>query len=171
DVPKANELSIVGGNSYSSLFLDYDLDSRPDLLVTEHARFERVVDCLINPDCEQTEETPRLFRNVGADGFVEVTQDVGLTMPLGTVQVVSADFNCDGWPDLLFANGSLEPSRQEPSRVLLNDQGRGFVQSAYLPGFEPSIALGVAVAEIPGGSGFNVYLAGEGMMRVYPSHD
>jgi hypothetical protein len=169
DVTGECGLSDVGGNGYSALFLDYDGDGRPDLLVTRLARFEMAADCLLNPGCIQSEETPRLFRNAGQDRFEEVTGEIGLTIPFGTIQAVSSDFNSDGWPDLLIANGSLEPTRHEPGRILLNDQGLGFKDAGFLPGFRPINALGVSVAEISGGKGHDVYIAGVGLFGIRAS--
>jgi hypothetical protein len=74
---------------------DFDLDGRLDLFVTN---FEN--------------EPNALYRNLGREGFVELTLAAKIGQPSrpyvgwGTAFV---DFDNDGWPDLLVANGHVYP--------------------------------------------------------------
>jgi hypothetical protein len=74
---------------------DYDLDGRLDLFITN---FES--------------EPNALYKNLGADGFNDVTLSSKIGQPSrpyvgwGTSFV---DFDNDGWPDLLVANGHVYP--------------------------------------------------------------
>jgi enediyne biosynthesis protein E4 len=74
---------------------DYDLDGRLDLFITN---FES--------------EPNALYRNIGAEGFNDVTLSSKIGQPSrpyvgwGTAFV---DFDNDGWPDLLVANGHVYP--------------------------------------------------------------
>lgn len=129
-------LSGLGGQSFSAVSFDYDRDGHPDLLVTSHAPFEDVVRSLLQPDYKATQYTPRLFRNKGAGRFEEVTAHIGLTRSYGTMRGIAADFDGDGWVDLLFVNGGLDRLRLEPSLVLRNFGGKEFRELAYLPDFD-----------------------------------
>ncbi|MBI2818375.1 MAG: VCBS repeat-containing protein [Acidobacteria bacterium] len=129
-------LSGLGWESFSAVFFDYDRDSLPDLLVTSHAPFDEAVRSLLQTDYKATQHTPRLFRNKGAGRFEETTAQVGLHRSYGTMQGIAADFDGDGWVDLLLVNGSLDRLRLEPSVVLRNLEGKEFRELAYLPDFD-----------------------------------
>lgn len=161
-------LENAGGNGYSALFLDFNADGRSDVLVTEYADFGSVADCLLDSDCNPTKQIARLFKNAGKGRFEESDMKGALNRPFGVIQAVTADFNDDGWPDLLFANGSLEPTRHEPSRILLNDRAGGFSGGALLPGFQPSNSVGVDISQLGTGDTRIVYLAGVGLITVRP---
>jgi|GEM_PF-1395631 len=134
DVTRQAGLQGIRGTGFSALFFDYDRDGFPDLLVTSHAPAEDVARSLLEPRYQATEFTPRLFRNKGGAGFEEVTAKVGLNRSYGTMQALALDFDGDGWPDLLLANGSLDRERLEPSVVLRNIRGREFREWFRLPG-------------------------------------
>ena len=74
---------------------DFDLDGKLDLFITN---FEN--------------EPNALYRNLGREGFVDVTLAARIGLPSrpyvgwGTAFV---DFDNDGWPDLLVANGHVYP--------------------------------------------------------------
>src|SRR5205085_1051966 len=74
---------------------DFDLDGRLDLFITN---FEN--------------EPNALYRNLGREGFVDLTLAAKIGQPSrpyvgwGTTFV---DFDNDGWPDLLVANGHVYP--------------------------------------------------------------
>ena len=102
--------------------------------------------------------------------FKEVHDLADLGKPSGIVQAVTADFNRDGWPDLFLATGSLERTRHEPSRILLNERGGAFLDAAFVPGFQPANSPGVAVATSAGSSVWYSYLAGEGVVSVKAQH-
>lgn len=98
---------------------DYDGDHRPDLFVTN---FER--------------EDNSLYRNEGGGMFLHSSQRTGLSGPsrmyvgFGTTLT---DFNSDGWPDLLVANGHVFPTGglagyRQPSQLFRNEAGRRFVE-------------------------------------------
>ena len=158
----------VGGHGYSTLFIDYDRDGKPDLLVTAQAPYEPAIARLIDSKTSVKENTPRLFRNLGGR-FQEVTAEAGLNRSYGVFQAVAEDFDRDGWEDLLFANGGLDPTRLGPSVLLKNEQGTNFSEVLLLPGLEPARSIGASAENrIPGG-GTVVYLAGMGLFRLFSS--
>jgi enediyne biosynthesis protein E4 len=105
---------------FGVLFLDYDLDGRPDLLTCngqlepEIARLQRGQDY---------EQPPQLFWNAGlGQGFEPVTPEAAgpdLFRPLVGRGCAYADIDGNGTPDIILtANGG-------PARLLRNDGGTG----------------------------------------------
>jgi tetratricopeptide (TPR) repeat protein len=122
--------------SFSAAALDYDRDGRLDLFLSCHAPFEETVRGLVQPGYRAPRFTPRLFRNAGGAKFQEVTGQAGLRRCYGTMQALPGDFDGDGWTDLLLVNGSLDGLRLEPSVILRNQQGKTFVEWAWIPSFD-----------------------------------
>ncbi|MEI8383786.1 MAG: CRTAC1 family protein [Planctomycetota bacterium] len=128
---------------------DIDGDLLPDLFVTNYFR-----------------ETNSLYRNEGALAFLDCSEEFGVATPsrlrLG-FGVTLADFDNDGWPDYLVANGHVhdhlseiksenEPFAQLP-QVLKNRAGRRFQDVSAQSGsfFQtPCVARGTAAADIDG---------------------
>jgi Flp pilus assembly protein TadD len=159
EVTKAAGLAGVGGRSFSAAFFDFDNDSRPDLLVSTQAPLEEVARSILQPQDRSARYTPRLFRNTGRQ-FAEVTQRVGLHHAYGTMQAVVADFDRDGWQDVLLVNGGLEAARLEPSVILRNVGGGSFAESAFLPSLDhPANFLGGATMGRDKTGKLEVYLA------------
>lgn len=139
---------------------DYDNDGWPDLLVAAQAPYEESVRCLLDPGYAPAHDTPRLFHNEKNGRFDEVTRALGLARCYGTMQVLAADLDSDGWTDLVLVNGSLDAERLEPSVVLHNEQGKRFREWFYLPDFDaPANLLGGAVADFDGNGAPDLYLA------------
>lgn len=127
---------------------DVDGDLRPDLYVTNFFN-----------------ETNTLYRNEGGLAFLDVTEAVGIAAPsrqrLG-FGVTLADFDNDGWPDFLVANGHVQDQLDkvgivnEPfaqvSQVLQNRSGRFTDVSRNVGPFfrEPHVSRGTAAADING---------------------
>jgi tetratricopeptide (TPR) repeat protein len=166
DATASAGLSKLGGQGFSTLFFDYDNDDRLDLVVTAHAPYEEAVRSLLQPQGKASRNTPRVFRNQGNGSFQEVTERVGLTKAYGTMQALAADFDGDGWKDLLLVNGGLDAARLEPSVILRNDQGRAFHEWPYLPGYDaPANSLGAAVADANGDGTPDIYLSQNLVLR------
>jgi hypothetical protein len=87
-------LDMVGGGV---AVFDYDGDGLPDIFVTGGGRFA---------DSQRKQITGRgnrLFKNLGNWKFRDVSRETGLDQPLFyTHGCAVADFNRDGWPDLLL---------------------------------------------------------------------
>lgn len=159
DLTQSAGLAGLGAEGYSSIFFDYDRDGRPDLLVTAQAPLEQVTRWLLQPDSATKCATSRLFHNQGDGAFHEVTLEVGMEGCYGTMQVVSADFDGDGWPDLLLVSGAPDAQQLGPSVLLRNVRGQKFVPWAELPAAtSPGNFLGASVAPT-GSSSREVYLS------------
>jgi hypothetical protein len=124
---------------------DYDGDGRPDIFKTNFS-----------------DDTPTLYHNDGGGVFTDATYAAGLglhTQYLGW-GTMFFDFDNDGWPDLVLANGHVYPEvdkfhlssgYMEP-RILYHNNGNGKftdVSAAAGPGFTAvSSARGLAVGDL-----------------------
>jgi hypothetical protein len=97
---------------------DYNGDGWPDLFKTNFS-----------------DDTPTLYRNDGNGNFTDVTFEAGLGKHMQYLGwgTMFFDFDNDGWPDLILANGHVYPEvdklhlgfdYQEP-RVLYHNNGNG----------------------------------------------
>ncbi len=73
-------------------FLDFDNDGHQDLFLVNGTNW---------PGQPKAGSRSRLYRNTGAGAFVDVTERAGLSVDLYGMGVASADFDNDGWADLL----------------------------------------------------------------------
>lgn len=101
----------------SCAFLDYDRDGWLDLIVVNYLDYDASRPCgpasgkrdYCHPNAFPGSDA-RLFHNLGRDakgrwlGFRDVTFSAGLARRAPGLGVVCADFNGDGWPDILAAN-------------------------------------------------------------------
>jgi hypothetical protein len=128
--------------SVSAAWLDYDRDGLVDLFIGNYVRWspESEVRCALNgargycgPDSYKP-VAPKLYRNLGAGRFEDVTARAGVGAAIHKVMGVAVlDYNGDGWPDLFVANDRV------PAALYRND-GRGrFV--------EEGVQAGIALSE------------------------
>lgn len=150
DISKAAGLDYVGHSS-GAVFFDYDRDGKLDLLVANVGRytsdvkapagnyvaFEDAFQGHMHPD---RTEISRLYRNLGANKFSDVTEQVGLKDGGWTGDASVADFNEDGWPDLYLLN------MQGDDHYWENREGKSFaeVSAKYFPK-TPWGAMGIKV--------------------------
>lgn len=159
DVTQRAGLAGLDAQGYSSIFFDYDRDGRPDLLVTSQAMLEQEARWLLQPETGTKCSTARLFHNQGDRTFREVTREAGLSGCYGTMQAVAADFDGDGWSDLLLVSGGLDAQQLGPSVLLRNGRGK-FAPWADLPGpGMPANYLGAAVSPDGNDGWREVYLS------------
>jgi hypothetical protein len=100
--------------TFGTLFFDYDLDGRPDILaINGHVSDDISV---VQPNVKYA-QPPHLFRNLGNNKFAEETDKVGSALPRAIVGrgAAYADYDNDGDLDLvIMANNG-------PARLLRND--------------------------------------------------
>ena len=117
--------------AWGATFEDFNLDGRQDLVVTEN---------YIKWSAHKVNKLPgRFFVQAQDGGFDPVTTAAGTeNFHFGQTPLV-ADFNRDGYPDLVYVN------LEGPLRVLLNDGGDNNYLSVVLPDTVASLGARVAV--------------------------
>jgi enediyne biosynthesis protein E4 len=147
----------------SACFLDYDRDGWLDLVVTNYVDYDptwRCDDTLGKRDYCHPNSYPgsvtRLYHNLGGAGassgrvrFEDVTLPAGLgRLPGPGLGVVSADFDGDGWPDILVANDA------KPNRLWINQHDGTFKEEGLLRGLalngmgQPQGNMGIALGDV-----------------------
>jgi cytochrome oxidase Cu insertion factor (SCO1/SenC/PrrC family) len=76
------------------------------------------------------------YRNEGNGQFSEISDQIGTEnyWPWG---LSSGDLNSDGYEDVFITSGMNYPFRYAVNSLLLNNKGRGFLDSEYVLGVEP----------------------------------
>jgi enediyne biosynthesis protein E4 len=127
----------------SAAWLDYDKDGKLDLFVANYVRWTREGDLRCSLDgisksyCTPESykgESSKLYHNLGAGKFEDVTQRAGVGDPTSkSLGVAVFDYNGDGWPDLFVANDT------QPNKLYRNLKNGTFAEEA--------VAAGVAFGE------------------------
>jgi len=131
DISKESGLDYVGHSS-GAVFFDYDNDGLLDLFLVnvgvytteERGRggyFIGFADAFSGHLKPERTEKSRLFRNVGHNHFVDVTDEVELPYTGWSGDATFADFDGNGYPDLYVLN------MQGDDHYLENQKGKKFV--------------------------------------------
>jgi enediyne biosynthesis protein E4 len=132
--------------------LDFDKDGWPDVYFVNSPTVATAAD----PGSARSE----LWRNRGDGTFVDVTEKAGVGYPGWGMGAVVADFDNDGWLDLLVVNGHVYPQVERAGlaaryaqRKLLyrNNQNGTFTETTSTAGpalSEPSVSRGSATADL-----------------------
>jgi hypothetical protein len=112
-------------HNFSCWFWDYDNDGRLDLFVAGFRGFvyDVIADALGRPN---KGEHPRLYKNVGKEGFRDVSNEVGLGRVILTMGSNFGDVDNDGYLDLYLATGRPNYSTLVPNVMLKNVDGLRF---------------------------------------------
>jgi hypothetical protein len=107
------------GWSTSAAWVDYDNDGRLDLVVARYMEWDfQDIYCgerkegyraYCHPDLFKP-ATPLLYHNEGEGKFKEVSAKAGLNKPGKGLGVAAADYDRDGWMDILIANDAVPQS-------------------------------------------------------------
>ncbi len=122
----APELGVIEPmDSFSCWFWDYDNDGRLDLFVAGFRGFayDVIADALGVPNAG---EFPRLYKNLGKEGFRDVTREVGLGRVFLTMGSNFGDVDNDGYLDVYLGTGRPNYSSLVPNVMLKNVGGLRF---------------------------------------------
>ncbi len=116
----------AGHHASACFFWDFDNDARLDLMVGDgDATIADLVDHQMGRtprrDCH-----PRLYRNVGAAGFKDVSREVGLDWPIPSLSANFGDVDNDGFLDVYFGGGLTSEMAPAPNVLLWNREGKRF---------------------------------------------
>jgi tetratricopeptide (TPR) repeat protein len=123
----APSLGVTGADVSSACwFWDYDNDGNLDIYVSERGTSlaDTVAIALGKP--VETRHRPRLYRNLGTQGFREVTREVGLDKAIATMGCNFGDIDNDGYLDMYLGAGWMSFSGLVPNRMLKNVSGHRF---------------------------------------------
>ena len=140
----------------NAIWLDFDRDGHLDLYTGNLSSG--------NPALRN-----KLYRNNGDGTFTDVTEGVGLSVPIqrdlggSNGGMAAGDFNDDGWPDLYIG------AWQDRNRLFLND-GQGSFQDITTGDIgDPGEAYGVAVGDIDNDGDLDIFQAAGGSGQAYRS--
>jgi hypothetical protein len=156
----------------SCCFVDYDRDGWLDLVVVNYVDYDPSVPCgAVSGDADYCHPSTfsgtalRLFRNRGRDaagrwlGFEDVTRAAGLAKRMPGLGVVCADFDGDGWPDILVANDA------RANCLWINRRDGTFADEALWRGLalngvgQPQSNMGVTLGDVDGDGRLDVFIA------------
>jgi len=121
----APELKLKGSpHAFACMFMDYDNDGRSDIFVTDWGgSLSSYVGGYLGLDVG-AENHARLYRNLGKDGFREVSEAVGLARPVAVMSMNAGDLDNDGNLDLHLGSGWMLLSGLIPDLTYHNAGGR-----------------------------------------------
>ena len=123
----AAELGVTGPDQgFACWFWDYDNDGRLDLYVNDYTSSLAEFVAVAVKTAHQSSSRPRLYRNVGAAGFQDVTREVGLDRALMPMGCNFGDIDNDGFLDIYLGVGRMALESLIPNLLLRNDAGRRF---------------------------------------------
>jgi RNA polymerase sigma factor (sigma-70 family) len=147
---EANHYAILESLGGGVALLDYDGDGLLDIFVTGGGYYEGAGDAkdqIKGHGC-------RLYKNLGNWKFRDVTKEVGLEQALFYSHGVAvADYDCDGWPDLLVTGwGRMALYHNVPVDPRAPAKGRRFVEVTKEAGLmkEPLWTTSAAWADLDG---------------------
>lgn len=138
-----------GGNGLAgAAWFDYDNDGLLDLFLPNGKT-----------------QANALFRNLGDGSFQDVAASAGLEADSGSAGVIAADFDNDGWKDILLTGdgGLLQGTAQAPLLLYRNVGDGTFEDVTNSSGITgPRTQLSAAVADIDADSYLDIFIAGSG---------
>lgn len=156
----------------SATWVDFDRDGWLDLYVVNYVELSPGVNCSDRAGMPEycgprahPGATDRLYRNLGGEGFEDVTARSGIGAARGRgLGVATLDFDRDGWPDIYVANDG------EPNFLWRNRGDGTFEERALASGAaldasgQPEAGMGVAIGDVDLDGWADIYvthLAGE----------
>ena len=122
----AATLGVAASDGFACWFWDYDNDGKLDLFVNSRgiSLAEEVAVALHLPD--QHPIHSHLYRNIGREGFRDVTVEVGLDHPTTPMGCNIGDVDNDGYLDVYVGTGGMAFSHLVPNLMFKNVDGKRF---------------------------------------------
>jgi hypothetical protein len=146
---------IPEANGSGAAWLDYDNDGWMDLLIVNGAGLDVLESVRAGKVPPPRKNGVYLFHNLGNGHFEDVTEKAGLTNPYWGTGVAVADFNNDGYPDILILNIGLD--------LLYKNNGNGtFTEVGAAAGLSRTFAwhTGGAFGDYDNDGNLDLYVAG-----------
>ena len=123
----AAELKVTGAErSFACWFWDYDNDGKLDLYVNDYlVTFAENAALALGLPVERSSR-PRLYRNLGAEGFRDVAVEVGLDRAMMPMGCNFGDVDNDGFLDLYLGTGGMSFEYLVPNLMFKNAGGKRF---------------------------------------------
>ncbi len=123
----AVEFGVTGdAANFACWFWDYDNDGRLDIYVNDNrTTLAQTVASALGLQVIGASR-PRLYRNLGSNGFRDVTREVGLDRPMSPMGCNFADIDNDGYLDIYLGTGWLSTSSLVPNLMFKNVHGERF---------------------------------------------
>ncbi len=120
-------LGVTGAEvSFACWFWDYDNDGRLDLYINDYrAGVAEALASAMGVEIEGSSH-PRLYRNLGPDGFREVSADLGLDRAMAPMGVNFGDVDNDGFLDIYLGTGTMSYEGLDVNLMFRNLEGQGF---------------------------------------------
>jgi len=157
DVAPGLKVTHPEGRSFVPWFFDYDNDGNLDLYVGAYdaLNVDTVADIL---GLGFEASPPRLYRNDGNGGFVDVTERMGLNHAWAPMGANFGDLDNDGYLDLYLTTGNPGYESLVPDVMLRNDRGRRFQDVTTSGGFgQLQKGHGVAFGDIDNDGDQDIY--------------
>jgi hypothetical protein len=129
-----SEYGILGPNKgFPCWSWDYDNDGWLDIMATSYDfKLESIVKGLMGRG--HNSESGKLYRNLGGNGFADVTRDAGVDGCYTTMGCNFADLDGDGFLDFYLGTGSPSYDILVPNRLFRNMGGKRFAEISYSSG-------------------------------------
>ena len=156
---------ITEANGSGLAWLDYDNDGRMDLLIVNGSNMEELrrtlkAEAVAEPESAQG---VYLFHNLGNGRFEDVTERAGLRNPYWGTGANAADFNNDGYTDILITTLGRD--------LLYRNNGNGtFTEIGGPAGLSRAVAwhTGSAFGDFDGDGWLDLYVSGYIDLKVFP---
>jgi hypothetical protein len=146
---------IPEANGSGAAWLDYDNDGLMDLLIVNGSTMEQLRKIVAVLPVEPLKNSVYLFHNLGNGKFEDVTERAGLKDAYWGTGANAADFNNDGFADILITNIGLD--------LLYRNNGNGtFTEVSAPAGLSRSLAwhTGSAFGDFDGDGNLDLFVSG-----------
>jgi hypothetical protein len=152
---------IMEANGSGCAWLDYDNDGLMDLLVVNGSTLEHLHDVVSGGPVRDPGTGVFLYRNLGSGRFQDVTRNSGLANPYWGTGANAADFNNDGYADILITTIGVD-------LLYRNNHDGTFSETGRAAGLSQEVAwhTGSAFGDYDADGNLDLYIAGYADIRA-----